>query len=140
MGTHPIFESDFDCLTDSTGLIKIKMARNSTTAGGIMKHSRSKMYSRRAQHKRTKTVTKQEKKAAAAVTEKQVGGAKNGVPERLLLSVNQNTIQLCLFVERFKVMVKSHSVNMPDPFDQASLQELFSSCSLAPSVANVLYS
>merc|ERR1712055_896073 len=78
MGTHPIFESDFDCLTDSTGLIKIKMARNSTTAGGVMKHSRSKMYSRRAQHKRTKTVTKQEKKAAAAVTEKQVGGAKNG--------------------------------------------------------------
>merc|ERR1711997_930715 len=66
MGTHPIFESDFDCLTDSTGLIKIKMARNSTTAGGIMKHSRSKMYSRRAQHKRTKTVTKQEKKVVAA--------------------------------------------------------------------------
>merc|ERR1711997_1073485 len=78
MGTHPIFESDFDCLTDSTGLIKIKMARNSTTAGGVMKHSRSKMYSRRAQHKRTKTVTKAEKKAAGAVSEKQIGGAKNG--------------------------------------------------------------
>merc|ERR1711970_1623605 len=69
MGTHPIFESDFDCLTDSTGLIKIKMARNSANAGGVMKHSRSKMYSRRAQHKRTKTVTKVEKKAAGAVTE-----------------------------------------------------------------------
>ena len=36
------------------------------------------MYSRRAQHKRTKTVTKAEKKAAGAVTEKTVGGAKNG--------------------------------------------------------------
>ena len=67
----------FTCL-DSSGLIKIKMARNSVTAGGVMKHSRSKMYSRRAQHKRTKTVTKTEKKAAGAVTEKQVGGAKNG--------------------------------------------------------------
>ena len=54
------------------------MARNSVTAGGIPKYSRSKMYSRRAQHKRTKTVTKAEKKAAAAVTEKTVGGAKNG--------------------------------------------------------------
>ena len=43
-----------------------------------MKHSRSKMYSRRAQHKRTKTVTKAEKKAAGAVSEKQIGGAKNG--------------------------------------------------------------
>ena len=61
------------------------MARNSTTAGGIMKHSRSKMYSRRAQHKRTKTVTKQEKKAAAAVTEKQVGGAKNGGSRKVVL-------------------------------------------------------
>merc|ERR1712198_466834 len=30
------------------------------------------------QHKRTKTVTKAEKKANAAVVEKQVGGAKNG--------------------------------------------------------------
>merc|ERR1711915_416800 len=75
MGTHPIFESDFDCLTD---LVKTDMARNSVTAGGIPKHSRSKMYSRRAQHKRTKTVTKAEKKAASAVTEKTVGGAKNG--------------------------------------------------------------
>ena len=57
---------------------KTDMARNSVTAGGIPKYSRSKMYSRRAQHKRTKTVTKAEKKAAAAVTEKTVGGAKNG--------------------------------------------------------------
>merc|ERR1712121_386358 len=51
MGTHPIFESDFDCLTD---LI------------------------RTTHHKRTKTVTKAEKKANAAVVEKQIGGAKNG--------------------------------------------------------------
>ena len=54
------------------------MARNSATAGGVMKYSRSAMYSKRAQHKRTKTVTKAEKKANAAVVEKQVGGAKNG--------------------------------------------------------------
>ena len=59
-------------------LVKTDMARNSVTAGGIPKYSRSKMYSRRAQHKRTKTVTKAEKKAAGAVTEKTVGGAKNG--------------------------------------------------------------
>merc|ERR1712121_56688 len=51
MGTHPIFESDFDCLTD---LI------------------------RTTHHKRTKTVTKAEKKANSAVVTKQVGGAKNG--------------------------------------------------------------
>merc|ERR1712025_124258 len=99
MGTHPIFESDFDCLTDSTGLIKIKMARNSTTAGGIMKHSRSKMYSRRAQHKRTKTVTKQEKKAAAAVTEKQVGGAKNG-GSRKVVAVRQPKYYPTLSIRR----------------------------------------
>merc|ERR1712107_527621 len=85
MGTHPIFESDFDCLTD---LVKTDMARNSSTAGGIMKHSRSKMYSRRAQHKRTKTVTKAEKKAAGAVTEKQIGGAKNG-GSRKVVAVRQ---------------------------------------------------
>merc|ERR1711970_1189831 len=99
MGTHPIFESDFDCLTDSTGLIKIKMARNSTTAGGIMKHSRSKMYSRRAQHKRTKTVTKQEKKAASAVTEKQVGGAKNG-GSRKVVAVRQPKYYPTLSIRR----------------------------------------
>merc|ERR1712003_612260 len=39
---------------------------------------RSKMYARRAQHKRTKTVTKVEAKKAAAVVEKTVGGDKNG--------------------------------------------------------------
>ena len=61
------------------------MARNSSTAG-IMKHSRSKMYSRRAQHKRTKTVTKAEKKAAGAVTEKQIGGAKNGGSRKVIVS------------------------------------------------------
>ena len=60
------------------------MARNSSTAGGIMKHSRSKMYSRRAQHKRTKTVTKAEKKAAGAVSEKQIGGAKNGGSRKVI--------------------------------------------------------
>merc|ERR1712157_124170 len=54
------------------------MARNAATAGGIMKYSRSKMYARRAQHKRTKTVTKVEAKKAAAVVTKTVGGDKNG--------------------------------------------------------------
>ena len=54
------------------------MARNSVQAGGIVKYSRSTMYSKRAQHKRTKTVTKAEKKANSAVVTKQVGGAKNG--------------------------------------------------------------
>ena len=63
------------------------MARNSVTAGGIMKHSRSKMYSRRAQHKRTKTVTKAEKKAAGAVTEKQIGGAKNGGSRKVIMTI-----------------------------------------------------
>jgi len=43
-----------------------------------MKFSRSKMYSKRAQHKRTKTVTKAEKKASAGATNKEIGGAKNG--------------------------------------------------------------
>merc|ERR1712102_187416 len=99
MGTHPIFESDFDCLTDSTGLIKIKMARNSVTAGGVMKHSRSKMYSRRAQHKRTKTVTKAEKKAAGAVSEKQIGGAKSG-GSRKVVAVRQPKYYPTLSIRR----------------------------------------
>merc|ERR1712149_62731 len=96
MGTHPIFESDFDCLTD---LVKTDMARNSVTAGGIPKHSRSKMYSRRAQHKRTKTVTKAEKKAAAAVTEKTIGGAKNG-GSRKVVAVRQPKYYPTLSIRR----------------------------------------
>merc|ERR1712212_673753 len=96
MGTHPIFESDFDCLTD---LVKTDMARNSVTAGGIPKHSRSKMYSRRAQHKRTKTVTKAEKKAASAVTEKTVGGAKNG-GSRKVVAVRQPKYYPTLSIRR----------------------------------------
>merc|ERR1711912_112223 len=96
MGTHPIFESDFDCLTD---LVKTDMARNSVTAGGIPKHSRSKMYSRRAQHKRTKTVTKEEKKAAAAVTEKTIGGAKNG-GSRKVVAVRQPKYYPTLSIRR----------------------------------------
>lgn len=43
-----------------------------------MKHSRSKMYAKRAQHKRTKTVTKAEKKKTNPVVSKEIGGAKNG--------------------------------------------------------------
>ena len=43
-----------------------------------MKYSRSKMYAKRAQHKRTKTVTKVEAKKAPAVLNKQVKGDKNG--------------------------------------------------------------
>merc|ERR1711937_736279 len=125
MGTHPIFESDFDCLTDSTGLIKIKMARNSSTAGGIMKHSRSKMYSRRAQHKRTKTVTKAEKKAAGAVSEKQIGGAKNG-GSRKVVAVRQPKYYPTLSIRR-KVQVqgqwcsneKMHRLCMHCYFNQA---------------------
>merc|ERR1711976_594978 len=96
MGTHPIFESDFDCLTD---LVKTDMARNSVTAGGIPKYSRSKMYSRRAQHKRTKTVTKAEKKAAAAVTEKTIGGAKNG-GSRKVVAVRQPKYYPTLSIRR----------------------------------------
>merc|ERR1712008_33741 len=69
MGTHPIFESDFDCLTDLIRLLSI-MARNSVTAGGVSKYSRSAMYSKRAQHKRTKTVTKAEKKTEEGIFEK----------------------------------------------------------------------
>jgi len=53
------------------------MARNSTV-NGVAKYSRSKMYSRRAQHKRAKPVTKVEAKKAAFVTTKKVGGEKNG--------------------------------------------------------------
>ncbi|CAG5091583.1 Oidioi.mRNA.OKI2018_I69.PAR.g13150.t1.cds [Oikopleura dioica] len=53
------------------------MARNSTV-NGVAKYSRSKMYSRRAQHKRTKPVTKVEAKKAAFVSTKTVGGDKNG--------------------------------------------------------------
>lgn len=132
------------------------MARNSSTAGGIMKHSRSKMYSRRAQHKRTKTVTKAEKKAAGAVSEKQIGGAKNGGSRKVirfifLLSLletffrslpsdNQNTTQLFPSEEKFKVTVKNHSANMPDHSDLALPQELSLSCSLVLSVVNALFS
>merc|ERR1711917_45705 len=108
MGTHPIFESDFDCLTD---LVKTDMARNSVTAGGIPKHSRSKMYSRRAQHKRTKTVTKAEKKAAGAVTEKTVGGAKNG-GSRKVVAVRQPKYYPTLSIRR---KVKGHGQK---PFSQ----------------------
>ena len=75
------------------------MARNSVTAGGIPKHSRSKMYSRRAQHKRTKTVTKAEKKAAGAVTEKTVGGAKNGGSRKVCINesyINESYIMYCM--------------------------------------------
>ena len=57
-------------------------------AGGIMKYSRSKMYARRAQHKRTKTVTKVEAKKAAAVVTKAVKGDKNG-GERKVDSLNK---------------------------------------------------
>ena len=44
------------------------------------------MYSRRAQHKRTKTVTKAEKKVAAAVTKKTVGGTKNGGSRKVCMN------------------------------------------------------
>ena len=122
-----------------------------------MKHSRSKMYSRRAQHKRTKTVTKAEKKAAGAVSEKQIGGAKNGGSRKVFSTIhffislletifrslpsdNQNTTQLFPSEEKFKVTVKNHSANTPDPSDLASPQELSSSCSLVPSVVNASFS
>merc|ERR1711935_226847 len=110
MGTHPIFESDFDCLTDLSGLLSI-MARNSVTAGGVSKYSRSAMYSKRAQHKRTKTVTKAEKKANAAVVEKQVGGAKNG-GARQVTSVKQPKYYPTLSVRR---KIKGHGQK---PFSQ----------------------
>jgi len=64
-----------------------------------MKHSRSKMYSRRAQHKRTKTVTKAEKKAAGAVSEKQIGGAKNG-GSRKVVAVRQPKYYPTLSIRR----------------------------------------
>merc|ERR1712137_167865 len=83
----------------SNRLGKTDMARNSVTAGGIPKYSRSKMYSRRAQHKRTKTVTKAEKKAAAAVTEKTVGGAKNG-GSRKVVAVRQPKYYPTLSIRR----------------------------------------
>merc|ERR1711935_138385 len=104
MGTHPIFESDFDCLTDLSGLLSI-MARNSVTAGGVSKYSRSAMYSKRAQHKRTKTVAK------AAVVEKQVGGAKNG-GARQVTSVKQPKYYPTLSVRR---KIKGHGQK---PFSQ----------------------
>merc|ERR1711935_1211586 len=110
MGTHPIFESDFDCLTDLSGLLSI-MARNSVTACGVSKYSRSAMYSKRAQHKRTKTVTKAEKKANAAVVEKQVGGAKNG-GARQVTSVKQPKYYPTLSVRR---KIKGHGQK---PFSQ----------------------
>jgi large subunit ribosomal protein L6e len=57
------------------------------------------MYSRRAQHKRTKTVTKAEKKAASAVTEKTVGGAKNG-GSRKVVAVRQPKYYPTLSIRR----------------------------------------
>ena len=59
-----------------------------------MKHSRSKMYSRRAQHKRTKTVTKAEKKAANAVTTKEVGGAKNGGSRKVRHDIDYESLSM----------------------------------------------
>jgi len=87
------------------------MARNSVTAGGVSKYSRSAMYSKRAQHKRTKTVTKAEKKANAAVVEKQVGGAKNG-GARQVTSVKQPKYYPTLSVRR---KIKGHGQK---PFSQ----------------------
>ena len=90
------------------------MARNSSTAGGIMKHSRSKMYSRRAQHKRTKTVTKAEKKAAGAVSEKQIGGAKNGGSRKVFPTIHFLSVCYKLFSGRCRQTTKI----LPNSFHQ----------------------
>ena len=87
------------------------MARNSVQAGGIPKYSRSTMYSKRAQHKRTKTVTKAEKKANSAVVTKQVGGAKNG-GSRQVQAVKEPKYYPTLSVRR---KVKGHGQK---PFSQ----------------------
>merc|ERR1712110_848878 len=38
MGTHPIFESDFDCLTDTVRIKKIKMAKRTRKVGIVGKY------------------------------------------------------------------------------------------------------
>ena len=73
------------------------MARNSFLAGGVPKFSRSKMYAKRAQHKRTKTVTKVEAKKASAVVTKTVKGDKNGGTRQVIFysrkSENENLFE-----------------------------------------------
>merc|ERR1739848_309198 len=69
------------------------------------------MYSKRAQHKRTKTVTKAERKAGAAVVEKKVGGAKNG-GSRQVAAVREPKYYPTLSIRR---KVKGHGQK---PFSQ----------------------
>merc|ERR1712130_794229 len=52
MGTHPIFESDFDCLTDLLSTLKIpKMARRGRHKGAFVKVQKNKAYFKRYQPK-----------------------------------------------------------------------------------------
>merc|ERR1712227_392186 len=49
MGTHPIFESDFDCLTD--GQSTLKMPRQRRLKGAFVKVQKNKSYFKRYQPK-----------------------------------------------------------------------------------------
>merc|ERR1712130_554521 len=52
MGTHPIFESDFDCLTDLLSTLKIpKMTRRGRHKGAFVKVQKNKAYFKRCQPK-----------------------------------------------------------------------------------------
>lgn len=62
------------------------MARNTKLPGGVMKFSRSAAFSKRAQHKKGKVVTKTEKKKIAAVSTKTVGGDKNGSTRKVAVN------------------------------------------------------
>ena len=55
------------------------------------------MYSRRDQHKRTITVIKAEKKVAAAVIEKTVGGAQNGGSRKVCINES--------YIRTYKILV-----------------------------------
>ena len=79
------------------------MARNSFLAGGVPKFSRSKMYAKRAQHKRTKTVTKVEAKKASAVVTKTVKGDKNGGTRQVIFLIRES--------QKMRIYLRIKSIN-----------------------------
>lgn len=74
------------CQTDIM-VAKARGSRNTTLVKGINTHSRSAMFSKRFTHVYKKNVTKVEKKMAAAMKEKAIGGEKNG--EKRLVRVKK---------------------------------------------------
>merc|ERR1712131_527702 len=100
MGTHPIFESDFDCLTDSTGLIN---------------QNGSYLCNRRRYHEAL-SLKDVQSTCPTQAHQNCNQGRKEGS-----WRCYRNTTQLFPSEEKFKVMVKKHSANTSDLSDLASL-------------------